>query len=313
MLRNRLLYLTALVAVTVFFGFFYAWFSEFLWYLVLALPVLSFLLSIPAMRQLDLSTEVPSSVERGSSGQLHLRTESFLPQPRCRFRLRVTMNQSGQIKTYKVRPNSHHMIMDLPTAHCGQVLCTLDKAWVYDYLGLFRFPRRWNQELETLILPTAAPPARLPGIAQLSATSFHPKVGGGYSEYHELRDYRPGDSMRQVHWKLTAKSDRPIVREPQEPEHKPVLLTLDLPQAPDALDRVLDRTLFMSGWLLEAECPHMVRWISGSQVVTQSIHIPEDLPGLAAALCRSTVTAPHMTVMDHLQTYAWHYHITPAD
>lgn len=312
MLRNRLIYLTALIAVTVFFGFFYAWFSEFLWYLVLALPLISLLVSIPAMLRLELTTEAPPSVPRGNPVQLHLRTHCFLPRPRCRFRLRVTLYQSGQSKTYKVRPSSHHMLLDIPTAHSGQILCGVDKAWVYDYLGLFRFPRRWKQETEILVLPQAAPPAQLPGITQLAPVVFRSKPGG-FSEYHELRDYRPGDSMRQIHWKLTAKADRAIVRDPQEPEHKPILLTLDLPMDLDLLDRVLDHTLFMSGWLLEADCPHLVRWISGSQVVTHPVHCPEDLPGLTAALCRSSSTEPGQTVIENLLSYAWHYHILPTE
>ena len=89
MARNRLIYLTALLAVTVFFGFFYAWFSEFLWLLILALPLLSLLLSIPAMVKTELSLEAPSHVSRGASAQLHLRARGLFPQPRCRFRLRA--------------------------------------------------------------------------------------------------------------------------------------------------------------------------------------------------------------------------------
>lgn len=34
-----------------------------------------------------------------------------------------------------------------------------------------------------------------------------PRVGA-YAEEHELRPYRPGDPMRTVHWKLTAKQER---------------------------------------------------------------------------------------------------------
>lgn len=311
MARNRLIYLTALLAATVFFGFFYAWFSEFLWLLILALPLLSLLLSIPAMVKTELHLEAPAHVSRGASAQLHLRTRGLFPQPRCRFRLRVSLCLSGQTRTYKVRPDSHHMLLDLPTAHCGLVRCQVDKARICDYLGLFRFPRRWNGAAEILILPEARPPRDLPGITQLSATAFHPKPGGGYSEYHELRDYRPGDSLRQVHWKLTAKTDRAVVREPQEPERKPLLLTLDLPSDPAALDSVLDQAVYLSRWLLESDFPHLARWVSGSQVCDFSVSTSEDLPLLTADLCRSMPTAPGQSVLAHLPDCAWHYHVTP--
>lgn len=83
--------------------------------------------------------------------------------------------------------------------------------------------------------------------AQLQVLSYHAKPGGGYAEVHELRGYRPGDSLREVHWKLTAKVDHPIVREPQTPNRGPVILTLDLPGDPGALDSCLDQTCWLAG------------------------------------------------------------------
>ena len=49
MLRNRLLYLAALAGGTVFYCFFYAWFSWFLLVLLWCLPALSLVVSLPAM------------------------------------------------------------------------------------------------------------------------------------------------------------------------------------------------------------------------------------------------------------------------
>lgn len=95
--------------------------------------------------------------------------------------------------------------------------CAVDRGRVYDYLGLFRLPRRWNCQTELLVLPCPQPPEQLPSLAQLQVLSYRPKPGGGFAEVHELRDYRPGDSPREIHWKLTAKVDHPIVREAQVP------------------------------------------------------------------------------------------------
>lgn len=43
------------------------------------------------------------------------------------------------------------------------------------------------------------------------------RKGQDLSEVFELRDYRGGDSMRAVHWKLTARFDELMVREPSHP------------------------------------------------------------------------------------------------
>lgn len=45
----------------------------------------------------------------------------------------------------------------------------------------------------------------------------HHKKGQDLSEVFELRDYRDGDSMRQVHWKLSARFGDLMVREPSHP------------------------------------------------------------------------------------------------
>ena len=39
---------------------------------------------------------------------------------------------------------------------------------------------------------------------------------GDSEEFMSLRDYRPGDSLRKIHWKSWAKTDKPVVKEEQE-------------------------------------------------------------------------------------------------
>lgn len=71
MLRNRLLYLAALAGGTVFYCFFYAWFSWFLLVLLWCLPALSLVVSLPAMLTMDLrlvSRGILAGERRRSSG-----------------------------------------------------------------------------------------------------------------------------------------------------------------------------------------------------------------------------------------------------
>ena len=48
--------------------------------------------------------------------------------------------------------------------------------------------------------------------------------GEDRSEVYQLREYRPGDDIRQIHWKLSSKLDRMIVRDPGLPLERSVLL-----------------------------------------------------------------------------------------
>ena len=39
---------------------------------------------------------------------------------------------------------------------------------------------------------------------------------GDAQEFTSLRDYRPGDSLRRIHWKSWAKSGKPVIKEYQD-------------------------------------------------------------------------------------------------
>lgn len=70
-----------------------------------------------------------------------------------------------------------------------------------------------------LVLPKLynLPPLRLPGARryQSGGVALASSVGDS-EEFRSLREYRPGDSMRQIHWKSWAKVGKPIVKEEQD-------------------------------------------------------------------------------------------------
>jgi uncharacterized protein (DUF58 family) len=59
------------------------------------------------------------------------------------------------------------------------------------------------------------------------------------AEIHGLRDYRPGDPPRRIHWKATARRNRLTVREYEDAAPPRLLLVVDpwLPKAPPDADR----------------------------------------------------------------------------
>ncbi|MGA2079822.1 MAG: DUF58 domain-containing protein [Holophaga sp.] len=59
---------------------------------------------------------------------------------------------------------------------------------------------------------------------------------GEGSEFHQLRDYRPGDSLRQVDWKATARMRRLISRDYQEEQDQQVVCLLDCGRRMRSLD-----------------------------------------------------------------------------
>ena len=89
-----------------------------------------------------------------------------------------------------------------------------------------------------------------------------PRPGGGPGEDYDLRDYRPGDPLRSVHWKLSSKRDELVVRETLEPRQTTLVLTYDHFGAPAALDQTFARLCALSRALLERGRPHHIQWAS---------------------------------------------------
>ena len=52
--------------------------------------------------------------------------------------------------------------------------------------------------------------------------------GDDPSQIFEIRDYRPGDKMQKIHWKLSAKSDSLIVKEYSEPVGFAIVIFVNL-------------------------------------------------------------------------------------
>lgn len=81
-----------------------------------------------------------------------------------------------------------------------------------------------------LVLPQRhpLPPVTLPGVAafKFSGESNTNTIGNS-GEFVGLRDYRPGDPLRQIHWKSWARVGRPIVKELEDTHYTRFGLALD--------------------------------------------------------------------------------------
>lgn len=314
--KNWLYYLGALVGALAFHTFYFGWYSWFILVLCLSLPIFSFVVSMLAMVQVRLTLDAPTACSRGSKAVVTMGASgSFLPMPRLRFRLTQVYGLTGETQRLLQAADSHGTwYVPLDTSHCGTIRCTAEKLRVYDYLGLVALPVKKPQPVEITVYPVPAPPTRLPNLSQFLARRRKPKPGGGFSEEHELRDYRPGDSMREVHWKLSVKTDRLIVREAQEPIRGLTLLTLDLSGTADQVDSVLGQLAWMSRWLLSHDTVHQILWIDPTDCQIRSALVEQEshLSDLLTQLLHSRLRDNTPSMADRkFPSASWRYHLEP--
>ena len=269
---RRLAWAAALTAALLFQITNENYLGRFLLALCVALPLLSLALSLPGMLRCRLTlSAVPAATARGGGAEWAVDTSVPPALPIARITLRLTeenlltgQRQRGRIKLTGVARRRPAQAA-APTEHCGLLELRADKLRVWDCLGLFslRLPPPAPARLLCLPLPVQADPPRIPeGAGQRPTPRNAARRGPG--EDYDLREYRPGDPLRSVHWKLSSKWDQLIVKERAEAVTPLPLLTLDRFGTPGELDALLDRAAGMSRALLDAQQPHALLWLDGA-------------------------------------------------
>src|SRR3954447_9596388 len=90
--------------------------------------------------------------------------------------------------------------------------------------GMALHQARYPVVARITVHPAPGPVATLPGAGQDAGGGQPDRLG---EETHELREWRRGDSLRQVHWRATARHDRLVVVIPEQTVHSRVALVID--------------------------------------------------------------------------------------
>lgn len=261
MWSRRIAYLAFLLGCLVFYGYYRGWFSWFLLILVLILPWFSLILSLPGMFTAKASLRCPEAVRQDMPVRTSLQVTSILPAPPVRCTMRLVNSLTDE--RFIGEPGER-----LPTGHCGVLTISFPSMYVYDYLGLFRKKLPGPKDRTVFVEPKPTPSARPVLPEGRGVVLWRPKPGGGFSENHDLRLYRPGDDLRHIHWKMVAKTGKLMYREPMEPALRGYALNVTLCGTYDEVDRKLGQLLWSSRLLLDKGIDHKVRCMTGKGLVT---------------------------------------------
>lgn len=301
MAGRRAIYLAALTGCLVFYVFYRQWMAAVILLTVLFLPLFSLLVSLPAMITVRVKLRCPETVQLGEPAEVKLLAESKFPQPPVRGKLLVRRTLTGESWKFKDQGK-------LDTGHCGGLAIRVVSCWVYDYLGLFRRRVCKKTMASVPVRPEPVPLEVLPDFNRRVVWAWRPKRGGGFAENHELRLYRPGDNLQQIHWKLTAKTGKPILREAMEAEQGRVLLTLDLKGTPAELDELLGKLVWLSGKLLEAEIVHEIHALTAQGIVCSRVADEAQMQAAVDKLLWESRVETG-TIRDRTLAASWEYYI----
>ncbi len=157
---------------------------------------------------------------------------------------------------------------------------------IYDMTGLLHRDLRAKSMGQIQVLPLLHDVAvRLTPATQnfYGESDVYDEHSPGYdnSELFQVREYRAGDRLQNVHWKLTAKQDEIMVKEHSLPKACPVLLFLNYHPHFGKRERFrllsfMEAAASLSFSIMDAGCPHYVVWYDAAEKDVMRLRIDEE-------------------------------------
>ncbi|MBO6153070.1 MAG: DUF58 domain-containing protein, partial [Clostridia bacterium] len=200
--------------------------------------------------------------------------ESVFPAAVVRGLLVVQNGLTGTSVRRKIRASvagkaSQTIRFQVEDAEIGKLFATVSDLRTQDLFGLVSYPVSHIAAAELLVPPPDVS-AEVLMMEALETTGesvrySEKEKGLDVSELFDVREYLPGDDVRAIHWKLSAKQEEPILREFSQPLNYSVILLVELAAASaDALQSCVTYAANLSKGLLEAGVLHTMVWYDRS-------------------------------------------------
>lgn len=196
---------------------------------MLLIPLVSIPINLYLRRKIRLKLTAQPNLRKEQEAQIMLKLTNPTVLPvNLSCCLAVTNLLNGMLLREKVHVTGNQVTRSVKSRYCGRLRITVEKAKLYDCFGLVGIPLSCPEKCHITVQPDGFETRisladELGGIAESEQYSQY-RSGSDMTETFQLREYVPGDSPRQIHWKLSGKLDRLIVRDPGLPIIQDVLL-----------------------------------------------------------------------------------------
>lgn len=271
MISKRLEYLVLLLAAFFFHIFVVDYISFWILAFLLMLPLVSLLITVLAMGGATAELIINKvSIQKNESLpiQLKIHNKHLFLTCMCMVKLTIQNELLQQEETrsfFMTATHSGHTVEQvISSRYCGMIKCSISELKIYDALGLFSFRKETESSYFVSILPSVYPLMAMSSKIQQDIKNniiSRTVKGNDPSEFMDVREYRDGDRLARIHWKLSDKYDQIMVKDFGDPISNDVLLLFDLNgNSDEKICGLLDAVYSISNFLIKNQITYEIQW-----------------------------------------------------
>ena len=205
---------------------------------LLLIPACTFIMSAIAVKKVRVHISAPFIMQKNRKDAcvISFSNKSRLPVWHLKCKLSVSNHLTGEdsfsiIETALLPRGKKDIPLRLESSHCGHLRVKVEALSASGVLLEIAVFGKSNAASKTTVFPDTFPSGVYISLnsARLEDTDEYSSISPGWdkTETFQIRDYVMGDDIKQIHWKLTTKYDRLIVRDPALPQFRSLLLFWD--------------------------------------------------------------------------------------
>ncbi|MBR2310450.1 MAG: DUF58 domain-containing protein [Oscillospiraceae bacterium] len=268
------------------------------------IPLISLPVDLYLKKQLNIRIEAAVSQRKGDDGSIVVTIQNPTRLPVLRIRCDVVVqNQlnrekhSEKLLTYALPKRKQKNTLRLGSEYCGRIRIAIPKVTLYDCFGLIGIRYDCKAVAHMTVQPDTFETAVIlvPNLSSSDDSELYSqeRPGMDLTETYQIREYVPGDSIRQIHWKLSNKFDKLIVRDPGLPITRNVLVFWERTGEsgdPDIIDAQAEVIISLCRSLMDSGIQFNLGWNDTDRnlCVLHEIRDMDELVGVIPRLLRAT-------------------------
>jgi len=237
MKRSRISYLILLFLSFVYIYFDGGFLPYTLFYIMLSLPVVSLVYLLIVFNTFKYTEKlVKREYQKGEILDYTLQIHNITPFYIAYFTVYMHMEGQMLIKGMKnehltLKPFSvQEFRFNVPIQYRGKYKVGISHIEIKDFLNLFSFRYLPGETKQIRVFPRILPVEELdiPYVRMSENEYLSQNKDVGHTEIRDIRDYRYGDGFKKIHWKLSAKYNKWLIKETNSSSEKEFWVLLNL-------------------------------------------------------------------------------------